>query len=104
MSGILGQMVPSASSLQQLYAVPAGDTVTARVIVTNLSAAPTSFRVSLAKDGEADDLKQYIARDRGIAANDTGSTIAFSLTGDDVVRVYSANGLLAFLITGLSDD
>ena len=104
MSGILAQLVPGASSLQDLYAVPAGDTVTCRCIVTNLSAAPTTFRVALAKNGEADDLKQYIARDKGIVANDTGSTIAFSITGGDVVRVYSANGLLAFLLTGLTDD
>ena len=104
MSGLLAQLVPGASSLQELYSVPAGDTVTARVIVTNLSAAPTTFRVALAKDGEADDLKQYVARDKGIAANDTGATIAFAITGDDVVRVYSANGLLAFLLTGLTDD
>jgi hypothetical protein len=102
--GIFGQDAPSATTLEDLYTVPAGKNATVKVIVTNRASAATSFRIAIAVDGAADSLEQYIVYDKAIAGNDTGATETFVLGGDDVLRIYAGNGNLSFACTGFEQD
>jgi hypothetical protein len=102
--GILGQVNPSAATLTDAYTPSAGKLYSAisSIIVCNRSSAvPTTFRISVAKGGAADDLKQYIAYDTPIDTNETreftiGPTVAFG----DVIRVYATLATLSFNIFG----
>jgi len=100
--GLLGQLAPGAASLEELYVVPAGKTATVHVIICNRGAS-TSFRVAGAVDGAVDDVKQYIAYDKIIAAQDTGTTVEFELGADDKVRVYAGSANLSFTCTGTEE-
>jgi len=100
--GILGQLAPGAASLETLYTVPASKTATVHVIITNRG-GQTSFRVSAAVDGAVDDVKQYLAYDKDIAAKDTGTTVDFELGADDKVRVYAGSANLSFTCTGIEE-
>lgn len=71
-------------------------------MIANRSAVVTSFRVSIAPAGAADDNKQYIAFDVPIYANDVVQyTSGFSLATTDVVRVYATLATLSFTLTGV---
>ncbi len=100
--GILGQLAPGATSLETLYTVPASKTATVHVIITNRG-AQTTFRVAAAVDGAVDDNKQYVAYDKIIVANDTGTTVTFMLGADDQVRVYAGSANLSFTCTGIEE-
>ncbi len=100
--GILGQVAPGATTLTELYRVPAQKKATVRVIIVNRS-TQTSFRVSAAVDGAVDEVKQYVAYDKIIAAQDTGVTVEFKLGADDVVRVYAGTANLSFTCTGIEE-
>ena len=102
--GTLGQSAPAASTLTDIYTVPALKSTVCRVIITDTGGVIATFRVSVGVDGEADDLKQYIAYDRPISPNDTGSTIAFIIGSGDIVRVLSSTGDLSFSLTGIERD
>lgn len=102
--GILGQLQPSAGSLEDLYTVPANKDATVRVIIANLIGAATLIRISVAPAGASDSDEQYLAKDLPIAENDVGSTIAFTLNETDVVRCYSLSGEVAFNCTGIETD
>lgn len=100
MSGILGQLAPTAGSWQTLYTVPANIRATLRVIVTNRVTAQTTFRVAVSPNGAAIANEHWIAGDKVIGENDTGSTIAIIVGGDDIVRVYAGSANLSFTATG----
>jgi len=100
MSGILGQLAPSAATWTDLYTCPASTIAAVRIIVTNRGATDTSFRAAVSANGDAIVDKHWVAADKGIVGNDTGSTISFVLSATDVVRVYAANANLSFTATG----
>lgn len=102
--GFLGQLVPGAASLQALYTVPTAKKATARVTVTNLGAVGTTFRVSVAPGGAADNTTQYIAYDEAIDANKAVVSAPVTLAAGDIVRVRSASGNVAFGLTGIVID
>lgn len=99
---ILGQSNPGAAALTDMYTVPAAtSSVISSIIVANRSTVPTSFRISLAVAGAADDNKQYIAFDTPIGANQIVShTPGISLGAADVVRVYATLATLTFSLLG----
>ncbi len=101
-TGALGQLDADATTLTELYRVPAGKKAKVYVIITNRS-AETSFRVAHAVDGAVDDLKQYVAYDKIIAAEDTGTTVEFKMGADDVVRVYAGTGNITFNCNGTEE-
>jgi len=100
---VLGQLVPSATTLTTLYTVPgATSTVNASLVVCNRGSGATTFRVSVAVAGAADDPKQYIYYDVTINGNDTFiATIGVTLAATDLVRVYAGNGNLTFSLFGV---
>ncbi len=102
--GVLGQSVPAATILTDVYTVPASKTAVVRVIATNTSNADTRFRVAVAPNGDPDALKHYIAYDVVVSENDTGSTIQCMIAAGTVVRCRGDNGAVAFTVTGLEQD
>lgn len=99
---ILGQSNPSATTLTDAYTVPASTSaVVSTITVCNRSSTATSFRISVAIAGAADDNKQYLYYDVAIAGNDTfAATMGITLATTDVVRVYATLATLSFVITG----
>lgn len=100
---VLGQLNPSAASLTDLYTVPAATSVVvSTIVVANRSSTGTSFRISVAPAGAANDDKQYIYYDVAIPGNDTFSaTIGITLEVTDVVRVYATLATLSFNLFGV---
>lgn len=91
-------MVPGAASLSDLYT--AVTQVVAVVNVVNASATATSFRVSVAVGGAADNAKQYHAYDIPITGNGKDKVLVTLAIGD-VVRVYATLATLTFTLYGV---
>jgi hypothetical protein len=98
----LGQLAPLATTLTELYTVPAlTSVVISTLIVCNRGSTSTTFRVSVRVNGEADALKQYIYYDVIIPKNDTfAATLGITLQEDDEVWVYAGNSNLSFQLWG----
>lgn len=99
---VLGQALPAAATLTDLYVVPAAASAScSSVIVCNQVATATSFRIAVAKAGAANASAQYVYFDLPLAASDTFiATIGMTLAATDVVRVYSASGSVSFNLFG----
>lgn len=95
------QLAPGAASLTDLHTCPDGVGEVGHLVVANRSATPTSFRVSVARDGATDATSQYMAYDKPILGNAVERVEGICLTGDDVVRVYATLATLTFNLTGL---
>lgn len=100
---ILGQLSPSATTLTDIYTVPAStSSIISSMIICNRSATPTAFRISVAFEGDANDVKQYLYYDTPIAGNDTfAATLGLSLSETDVIRVYATLATLSFNVSGV---
>lgn len=100
---ILGQSKPSATTLTDIYTVPAATSaIVSTITVCNQSATATSFRISVAPAGAADATSQYIYYDVAIAGNDTfACTFGISLATTDKIRVYNTLATLSFTVTGV---
>jgi len=100
---ILGQSKPTATTLTDIYTVPAStETVVSTITVCNQSATATSFRISIAPAGAADSAEQYLYYDVPISGNDTfAATLGISLATTDVIRVYNTLATLSFMVTGV---
>lgn len=100
---VLAQSNPGAAVLTDMYTVPgATSAVGSTLVVCNRSATPTSFRVSCAIAGAADNAVQYIAFDVPIAANEVKTfTIGITLAATDKVRVFATLATLTFSLFGV---
>lgn len=100
---VLGQSNPLVTTLTNVYTVPgATQAVVSSIIIANRSAVATSFRISIAVAGAADDNKQYVAYDAPIMGNSVVDyTTGFSLGAADVIRVYATLATLSFNISGV---
>ena len=99
----LGQSNPSATTLTDLYTVPAAKSaVVSTLSVCNRSATATSFRLSHAVAGAADALTQYFAYDAPIGGNETiWLTGGIALAATDKLRVYATLATLTFQCWGV---
>lgn len=99
---VLGQLKPAAATLSTLYTVPGATTVvSSSITVCEQAGAATTFRISVAIAGAADDPKQYLVWDAALAANETKAfTLGITLGAADVVRVRSTSGSASFNIFG----
>lgn len=100
---VLGQSKPSATTLTDLYTVPALTSSTCSTItVCNQSSVATAFRISVAPAGAADTASQYIYYDIAIGGNDTfAATLGITLATTDVVRVYNTLATCSFSLFGV---
>lgn len=101
--GILGQVIP-AGVLTTLYTVPANTTVSlSSLFVSNPNASSTTFSVSIASQGAADNASQYIYQNIVMDGQDTFTCwFQLSLVGGDVVRCNAGNSNLTFSLFGAS--
>lgn len=97
--GQLGAVSPAAGQLVDAYIVPTSNRAEARVVIANRGAA-TTFRVSHAKDGAADDPSQYLSYDTAIDANGSLATDKIVLSESDRIRVQSGSGSVTFNVNG----
>ena len=99
----LGQSNPSAATLTDAYTVPASTQATvSSLVVCNRSATATTFRISVAIAGAANDNKQYLYFDTNIPGNDTFiATVGLTLAATDVIRVYATLATLSFGFFGI---
>lgn len=98
----LFQSNPSAGVLTDAYTVPASTTTVITTInVANRSATATSFSISHAVAGAADDNKQYIYATVPIAGNDTfQATTAIPCATTDKIRVLATAATLSIQAWG----
>lgn len=99
---VLGQLHPSATTLDTLYTVPAATTtVCSTIFVCNISATDTSFRIAVRPGGAGISNEHYLYYDVTIAGNDTfAATIGLTLGATDVISVYATLGTLSFSVYG----
>lgn len=99
----LGQSAPAATTLTDLYTVPASTSVVASTFVAcNRGAAGVKFRASVAPAGAADATSQYIYFDVALAANDTfAATLGITLAATDKVRVQTDTATVTFSLFGV---
>ena len=101
--GILGQAAPAAGVVSGVYSGPVGRHATVRVLICNRGSADT-FRIAVSPNGAPLENKHYVAYDQSIDANDSVSSVAFTVTEYDQVLVRSAGGSVSFTVTGIEDD
>jgi len=100
---VLAQSKPLATTLTDIYTVPASTSATiSSIVISNQSATATSFRISVAVAGVADTTKQYLFYDVPISGNDTiTTTLGITLATTDVLRVYATLATLSFNVFGV---
>lgn len=100
---VLGQVDPVVTTLTTLYTVPAlTQAVVSTIVVCNRGGSATTYRISIAVAGAADNVKQYIAYDVAIAGNSTQTlTLGISLGPADVIRVYDGIATVTFTAYGV---
>lgn len=89
---ILGQAALAATTLTDVYTVPASKNASVTLInICNRAGAGRTYRLSVAKGGAADDVKQYLDFDVALAANASVRIIGeIPLQAGDVVRAYAS--------------
>lgn len=100
---ILGQEALGATTLTDLYTVPASTSaVVSTVVVCNRGGSDTTFRLSVADAGAADTTKQYLYYDTVLRANTSFAiTCGLTLEATDVIRAYAGNGNVSVNIFGV---
>lgn len=102
----LGQLSPAARTLKTMYAVPLRKKVSGgRLIIANRGAASTTFRVSVAVGGAADEARQYVNYNTPLLVGETKEAdLNLLLEAGDQIRVYSASGEVSFNLMGKEAD
>ena len=100
---VLGRKASAATTMEELYAVPASSSsVVSSIVVANRSASARTYRIAVKPaTGTTIADEHYIAYDVAIAANDsTALTLGMTLATTDVVRVYASTATLSFSLFG----
>ena len=99
---VLGQSAPAATTLTDIYTVPAlAETVVSTIAICNRSQGEVKMRIAVRPAGETIANKHYIAYDAPITGQDsTYVTIGATLAEGDVISVYSENTSLSFSVFG----
>jgi hypothetical protein len=100
---ILGQAIPAATTLTDVYTVTTGAMATVSTVTfCNQSANATTVRMAVAVAGAANTPAQYVVMDASVRGNDTLTlTIGMTLGSTDVLRGYSANGQVSINVFGV---
>lgn len=86
----LAQSAPSATTLTDVYTVPAATSaVISSIVVCNRGSAKREVRLSVAVAGAADSVEQYLAYDTPVLVGDPLIfTVGLTLAATDVLRAY----------------
>jgi hypothetical protein len=101
-SGTLAQLVPSATTLTDIFTATKKSEATF-VMVCNQNAGAITFRIALAIGGAANNAKQYWYYDMSVPGK--GSYIAamgIGMNATDVLRVYSDTANVSFNVNGIN--
>jgi hypothetical protein len=100
---VLGQAALAATTLTDVYTVPVGkQAVVSTIVVANRSVSATTFNVSVAVAGAADNPKQYLYYNIDTPGKETFcTTIGVTLNAGDVVRAYSPSANLSVSLFGV---
>jgi hypothetical protein len=99
---VLGQSNPAATTLTDLYTVPAAtQAVVSTLTIANLGSVTDTFRIAVRPAGAAVAHQHYVNYGGSINANDTKTlTLGITLAATDVVSVYAGTVNLAFNLFG----
>lgn len=100
---ILGRSAPAATTMTELYAVPASTSaVVSTITVCNRSTSARTYRIALKPaTGTTLASEHYIAYDVSIAANDTTAlTLGLTLATGNSLQVYASTTDLTFQAFG----
>jgi len=101
---VLGRKASAATTLEELYAVPASSSaVVSTIVVANRSASARTYRIAVKPaTGTSIADEHYIAYDVAIPANDSiALTLGITLAASNVIHVYaSAASSLTFTAFG----
>ena len=99
---VLGQAALAATTLTDVYTVPAATAaVISTIFMANRSALPVVVRLSVAVAGAGDATKQYIYYDVPIPTNDSlAVTAGITLAATDVIRAYAASADISVSVFG----
>jgi hypothetical protein len=99
---VLGQAALAATTLTDVYTVPAATSaIVSTIFLANRSAGSVAVRVAVAVAGAGDDSKQYLVYDQAVPANETLSiTAGITLAATDVVRAYAASANISVNVFG----
>jgi hypothetical protein len=99
------QAAPAATTLTDIFKVPAGLYCTLKTLTVCNRGAADTFRFSVGCAGAADALMQYVYYDVALGANSTFLADFDMQFGEmDTFRVYSGAGSLSFMVTGTLTD
>lgn len=100
---ILGSSNPAATTLTDIYTVPALTSVSiSSVVVCNRGATPITFRLSAAAGGAADATNQYLFYDQALDARSTFiATIGVTLATTDKLRAYVSAATVSINVFGV---
>lgn len=103
------QSKPAATTLTDLYTVPAGRRANVKVWAANQDAAVAEvWRLAVAPLGAADATSQYLVYDEPLTISATAgcsdSRSGIRLRANDVIRVRSLNGDVSFTAMVYEDD
>lgn len=102
--GVLGQSAPTATTLTDVYTVPAEKVATVDVVVCNQAGAGATFRLAIAPEGAADTQAHYLYYDAAIGANSTITTGKLTVSATDKIRVYASSGNFSITVNGIEED
>lgn len=95
------QAAPAATTLTDIFNVPAGLLCNLKSITVCNRGAADTFRFSVGLCGAADESKQYIYYDADLDANSTFlADFDLQLSEMDTLRVYSGAGNMSFMVSG----
>jgi hypothetical protein len=99
---VLGQVIPTAATLTNLYTVPASTScIVSTLVICNQTSSAKTFRIAVKKLGVSISEEMYIAYDSPIAASDSiFLTIGITLSATDVIAVQSTAGSVGFSLFG----
>lgn len=102
---VLAQAAPSATTLTDVYTVPAATTaVLSSVVVANRSSSARTFRLSVAIAGASDTSAQYVAYDMTVPANDSiFLQLGITLAATDKLRAYVSAADLSINVFGVEN-
>lgn len=99
------QAAPAATTLTDIFKVPAGLFGNLKSITVCNRGAADTFRFSVGLAGAADEAKQYLYYDAALAANSTFlADFNLQLSEMDTLRVYSGAGNMSFMVSGTITD
>lgn len=102
---VLGQVSPAATTYQTLYQVPAStESIISTVAIANCTASARTYRLGVvgsATAASAIALKEFLAFDVAIAANDTVAlTLGVTLDNQKKLIGYASGASVAFGVFG----